>query len=485
MNFTDVLISLRSGRWWMEEAPGATQLFHYIMQCFVSHNILGRTTLQKTAYVQMKNGMTFEITPADEKEDIFEEVLQKEIQSPGWFAKHVTRWHDIKKEQDALNKKVVAGLSTLSDTELLDLYKALHHVNKDFVMYGTFIECLDPYSEKLPQHFREKYNLTDAQTRKYLSLLSTPIERSFLTQEKIDFLHVCLGKMSIELFHEKYYWFETNYKDAQELTKEEIKRRVEALCKAKSKEEMKNEIQRTEELEKEQIMRKEKVLQQIKMTPEDTALFDLIALFAHLMDFRKENMMKTTYSRYHLIAEIAKRKKVDIELLLRMTAEECFSFFEGKKVDLDHINNRTKGIVFYFTPTEEIEFQGEQAEKLYDAYMGNLLQHEFKGQIAFDPGHTVQGTVCKVLNTKTEQFTEGHILVTSMTRPDFMHMMRKAKAVITDEGGITCHAAIVSRELQLPCVIGTKVATKKLESGDVIEINFTTGMIKILEKHHG
>ncbi len=74
--------------------------------------------------------------------------------------------------------------------------------------------------------------------------------------------------------------------------------------------------------------------------------------------------------------------------------------------------------------------------------------------------------------------TPGDILVTTMTRPDFMQLMRKAKAVVTDEGGIICHAAIVSRELGIPCIIGTKNATKILNTGDQIEMDLKTGIIK-------
>lgn len=60
--------------------------------------------------------------------------------------------------------------------------------------------------------------------------------------------------------------------------------------------------------------------------------------------------------------------------------------------------------------------------------------------------------------------------------------MRKAKAIITDEGGITCHAAILSRELGIPCIIGTKVATKVLKNGDRIEIDTNAGLVKIVHE---
>jgi len=65
-----------------------------------------------------------------------------------------------------------------------------------------------------------------------------------------------------------------------------------------------------------------------------------------------------------------------------------------------------------------------------------------------------------------------------MTSPEFLPAMKKAKAIITDEGGVTCHAAIVSRELNIPCVIGTKVATKSLKDGDLVEVDTHQGIIR-------
>ena len=55
-----------------------------------------------------------------------------------------------------------------------------------------------------------------------------------------------------------------------------------------------------------------------------------------------------------------------------------------------------------------------------------------------------------------------------------------ASAIITDEGGLTCHAAIISRELGKPCIVGTKIATKLIKNGDMFEINANHGVVKIL-----
>ena len=73
---------------------------------------------------------------------------------------------------------------------------------------------------------------------------------------------------------------------------------------------------------------------------------------------------------------------------------------------------------------------------------------------------------------------KGDVLVSSMTRPELVPAMKKALAVVTDEGGMTCHAAIVSRELGIPCVVGTKIATKAFKDGDFVEVNANHGVVR-------
>jgi pyruvate,water dikinase len=77
----------------------------------------------------------------------------------------------------------------------------------------------------------------------------------------------------------------------------------------------------------------------------------------------------------------------------------------------------------------------------------------------------------------TGRVKEGDILVTKMTSPDMVPAMRKVAAIITDEGGLTCHAAIVSRELGTPAVVGTKTATNVLKNGQLITVDGEKGLI--------
>ncbi len=77
----------------------------------------------------------------------------------------------------------------------------------------------------------------------------------------------------------------------------------------------------------------------------------------------------------------------------------------------------------------------------------------------------------------TAAFHDGEVLVTHMTTPDWVPLMRKAAAIVTDSGGMTCHAAIVSRELGIPCIVGTGDATRRLRDGELVTVDATHGTV--------
>jgi len=73
---------------------------------------------------------------------------------------------------------------------------------------------------------------------------------------------------------------------------------------------------------------------------------------------------------------------------------------------------------------------------------------------------------------------QGDVLVSGSTNPDLLPAMKKAAAFVTDIGGITSHAAIVARELRIPCVVGAKIATKVLKDGDKVNVDANHGIVK-------
>ncbi|MDC4184594.1 phosphoenolpyruvate synthase [Loigolactobacillus coryniformis] len=97
------------------------------------------------------------------------------------------------------------------------------------------------------------------------------------------------------------------------------------------------------------------------------------------------------------------------------------------------------------------------------------------------PG-VASGVVHVIDNPKDiDQFKQGEILVTLMTSPDWVPAMKKAAAIITNNGGMTCHAAIISREMQIPCIVGTRsknvAATDVLKTGDVVTVDAKNGVV--------
>ncbi len=103
---------------------------------------------------------------------------------------------------------------------------------------------------------------------------------------------------------------------------------------------------------------------------------------------------------------------------------------------------------------------------------------EIKGNPAFK-APPVRGIV-RVINSVADmpKLQAGDILVSSMTRPEFIMSIQLAAAIVTDEGGTLCHAAIVSREMKKPCVIGTKIATQIFKDGDMVEVDAEKGIVR-------
>lgn len=189
--------------------------------------------------------------------------------------------------------------------------------------------------------------------------------------------------------------------------------------------------------------------------------------------FFKEAQIPEKYLQYCLYDELRKGPQYLAEHKGEiMKREEGFGFFSDSEgnVEIEYGNyeeNKNK--------LEQVFL--EQQDLVIDE---NAT--EIKGQIG-SKGNA-RGKVKIIINlaTESDKMQEGDILVTGMTRPEFVPLMKKAAAIITDEGGITSHAAIISREMNIPCIIGTKIATKILKDNYEVEVNANEGIVKILEK---
>ncbi len=108
---------------------------------------------------------------------------------------------------------------------------------------------------------------------------------------------------------------------------------------------------------------------------------------------------------------------------------------------------------------------------------------EIKGSVA---SSGVASGKIRIIFTNDDviNFKRGEILVSVATNPTYMPAMEKAIAIVTDEGGLLSHAAVVSRELRIPCIVGTKIATKVLKEGEYVHVDATKGIITILKKNN-
>lgn len=104
---------------------------------------------------------------------------------------------------------------------------------------------------------------------------------------------------------------------------------------------------------------------------------------------------------------------------------------------------------------------------------------ELKGTVASKPNkldYVIRG-VAHNFEENPHDFVGGRILIVEQTYPHMLPFIKKAKAIVAETGGILSHAAIVSRELQIPCIVGVKDLVKTIHSGDVITLDLNTGII--------
>jgi len=135
------------------------------------------------------------------------------------------------------------------------------------------------------------------------------------------------------------------------------------------------------------------------------------------------------------------------------------------------------GTTFYILQSRPITTIGAKKEAKSTGAAGKGDQTILVQGQGASPG-IASGKVVVIRDVKdTGRVKEGDILVTRMTNPDMVPAMRKVQAIVTDEGGMTCHAAIVSRELGTPAVVGTKTATAVLTNGQVVTVNGEMGLV--------
>ena len=186
--------------------------------------------------------------------------------------------------------------------------------------------------------------------------------------------------------------------------------------------------------------------------------------------------------------EIEKRTKVKFsDLKYYLFSELKTLLLKEEKLCKKELHNRRKFYIYYINNGKYEFHTGNSAKYLESA----KIKHEY-ADIKEITGRsanigTYRGRVKIISFTSGNKFSQevkkmqfGDVLVTGMTRPQLIEACEKAKAIVTDEGGVCSHAAVVSRELNIPCVVGTVIATKVFKDGDIVEVDGNTGVIKLI-----
>lgn len=187
-----------------------------------------------------------------------------------------------------------------------------------------------------------------------------------------------------------------------------------------------------------------------------------------------------------VLKEIAKRVKLSNPSdVLYLFPKEIKSMIIGRKAPVRLISSRRKLTILFYPKKKVNIYEGREALSfLKDGKLKFSVKDKNKkilnGQPA-SPGRARGMAVVTVgLDGALASVRNGNILVTVYTSSRYVPAMKKAAAIITETGGITTHAAVISRELGVPCVIAVKDATKIIRTGDMLEVDADKGIIKII-----
>ena len=168
------------------------------------------------------------------------------------------------------------------------------------------------------------------------------------------------------------------------------------------------------------------------------------------------------------LRRLLKQFKIQSKILDYLTYNEVLSIISGKKINEQQVRKRFGQPWSLKQDGNKITFYPEDLEPTSKQQIPNTKI--IKGKIAFGIKKKIRGKVGK------------DIMVAIMTKPNMIPQMKKMKAVITDEGGVLCHAAITAREFKIPTIIGTKIATQVLKDGDIVEVDANQGKVKVIKR---
>lgn len=329
------------------------------------------------------------------------------------------------------------------------------------------------FKEQLFEELREKNDFVY-----YYTHLTMPSQQLFSDKEEADLRSIFAlpqnkRERPLKEHIENYRWLQNTYEGPGKLTVKELEERLEYFRKA--------------QYEKKEILSVRKPSEPFTPSPKLQKMIETIDFITIWQDERKENTLKTIGYFTNVIDEVSSRIGVEPKIIYYLGTSEALSLNSIK--DIKPLENELKlrqnGVFF-------LQGTGKEFRAIGDLYNELSLIYHKSVQIEGRPGQEIHGTsantgtaigkvaVCKDASS-ISKVTQGDVLVFSMTKPEFVPALKKAEGIVTDEGGIACYAAIAARELKIPAVIGTKMASKILKDGMLVEVKANQGVVKIIE----
>lgn len=507
MKHSQAIEHAKKHSWWSEECPGALQ-YYYCIYSFAEQRMYFHPDYLTVAMLTAKNGFVQEKTPSDERLLVYAWLRQQYQDDHGFIDAEHDRWTVVRDELIAYGEHIVRDLPTMHREELRNAYSGLMARAIDSARWGVWIECVDDYNSfVLPDHLAEALppDTTREQRTHVMMVLAMPLIVSFMEdfqaeKAKLLFQHRDTIKhaaswadaqsdsafvYALEHLCSAYTWMSVNYSGSPALTPEtlfaQLKKDEDVQSDADIERLLANIDTKIDRHSVEQA-----TLERQYALPQDILDdFSIMRSMGAWMDERKESMVKTSWYISLLLERIAQATDVPKTELEWYTKEEILTLLDGgDALDSQLAKQRRElsvSIAQWDGESEGSEltiFTGPEADALY-AELNHVDSKTLRGIVASQgsTSDTFTGTVQVIVDVSKDTFAPGNILVTTMTRPEFIPLLKHAAAIITDEGGITCHAAIVSRELGIPCIIGTQHATKQLQSGDRILMDMRSGTI--------
>lgn len=476
---------------------------------------LGYVSMPHKAFVEMKKvfGINHPFVAAYTREDYMQAwfpredmkkvadfFFQKQKENPQFIDEVERKWRAADKVmREAIARASKTDFRKLELAELVKIFKEVSAKGHEQWNYLIFLDAFDAEGAKLLEMELKRFDET---LLNEIAVLTYPGELSFTQKEKLELLKIAQtagqeklaetilkaesfddlpAKIArrIKKHQEDFYWYQNNFANGAILGTGFFFKELKKLMSLNTLEQIDKQISQIEDnLEKET----EKRDQLMEKLPELKKTLYFFQKMVSLRERRKENNNILVAHTGLILSEIAKKTEVEMNLLENMANWEIDDFLKDKENFLKELKKRQRGTITIASEKWGFLFITEEAEKLKSLFEESMVKSvsELTGRPASKG--LARGKV-KIINKIEEfgKFEKGDILVSSMTRPEFVPLMERAAAIVTNEGGLTCHAAIVSRELGIPCVVGTEIATKVLKDGDLVEVDANHGLVKIIK----